>query len=281
MVTILLGITNLNSGRKDSHSMALKEEQRQADGNIFEGIISFRAIVLSDNKGFNDRKIKTVYYSAEKLQKNSHEFSYIKAKSHELGFNIEICPKEKIDSITVGTSHGGIAIECEDRTIPRISPDLIPEKGFFVLLDGIEDPYNFGYALRSMYAAGVDGVILNKRNWMNAAGIVCRSSAGASECLPMYIYDDPSDLLEFKSANYSIVCTDIDNSVSLYETSVPYPLLLVVGGEKRGISKKILEMADLIVRLDYARPFPAALSAASAASIICFEISRQRGTYQS
>lgn len=255
--------------------MAIKEEQRFISGNIFEGIISFRALLSAYNSDFNDRKITKVYYSREKLEKNAHEFSFIKAKSHELSFEIEICPHEKINEITVGTSHAGIAIECSERTIETLEAIRPKKDGFYVMLDGIEDPYNFGYALRSMYAAGVDGVILSKRNWMSAAGIVCRSSAGASEQMPMWVYEEYESLEIFRKYGYSIISTGIENSVSLYETEIKKPVLLVVGGEKRGISKKIMDMSDLTVRLDYAREFPAALSAASAASIICFEIFRQ------
>lgn len=257
--------------------MAIKEEQRFISGNIFEGIVSFRALLSAYHSEFNNRKITKVYYSREKLEKNAHEFSFIKAKSHEHSFEIEICPHEKIDEITVGTSHAGIAIECSDRSLPALESMKPIEKGFYVMLDGVEDPYNFGYALRSMYAAGVDGVVLSKRNWMSAAGIVCRSSAGASEQMPMWVCEDYESLGIFRQNGYSILCTGIENSVSLYENQVKKPLLLVVGGEKRGISKKVLEMSDLTVRLDYARDFPAALSAASAASIICFEIFRQTG----
>ena len=53
------------------------------------------------------------------------------------------------------------------------------------------------------------------------------------------------------------------------------PLLLVVGGEKRGIKKRLRPELDLIVRLDYGREFGEALSAASAASVLAFEALRQ------
>ena len=52
-------------------------------------------------------------------------------------------------------------------------------------------------------------------------------------------------------------------------------LFLIVGGERRGISAKLLALADQIVRLDYGRTFNGSLSAASAASILGYEILRQ------
>ena len=53
------------------------------------------------------------------------------------------------------------------------------------------------------------------------------------------------------------------------------PLLFVVGGEKRGISRSLLDVCDLTVRIDYARPFKGSLPAASAVSVIAFEILSQ------
>ena len=114
-------------------------------------------------------------------------------------------------------------------------------------------------------------------NWMTAAGVVCRASAGASETIAMYQCEGVDAAQIFKSKNYSVICSDIKNSVSAYETELKYPLFLIVGGEKRGISSELLGVCDKIVRLDYGREFKAALSAASAASILAFEIARQNG----
>ena len=61
----------------------------------------------------------------------------------------------------------------------------------------------------------------------------------------------------------------------LGECNLPLPILLIVGGEKRGISKAVLEMADVLVKIDYGRDFNASLSAASATTIFAYEIARQ------
>ena len=143
------------------------------------------------------------------------------------------------------------------------------------MIDGIEDPYNFGYALRTLYAAGADAVILTPRNWMSAAGVVCRASAGASELLPMFVSEPEDACRFFKSYGVRCVAAGIRNSVSAFDADLSLPLFLIVGGEKRGISAKTLELADSIVRLDYGREFRASLSAASAASVIAYEIFRQ------
>lgn len=248
----------------------MTEKEKLRSGCLFEGIVSFRAVVESGN-----RKIEKLYYDEEKLKRSAKEFGYLKAKSKERGFTIELRDRAALDEMAVGTNHGGLLFECGERELAPLAPGDLPEGGFFALLDGIEDPYNFGFALRSLYAAGVDGVLLPPRNWMTAAGIVCRSSAGASERMLLRTADPAAVPELFHTAGYRIVCADMKNAVPLYEANLRRPLLLIVGGEKRGIGAPLLSAADEIVRLEYGRDFPAALSAASAAAILGFEVLRQ------
>ena len=147
--------------------------------------------------------------------------------------------------------------------------------GFYVMIEGIEDPYNFGYSLRSLYAMGCSGVILTERNWMGAAGVVARSSAGASELFKIY-RSDPEDCIDvFKKRGYKVVLAHEDTDLLLGECEMKLPLLLIVGGEKRGISASIVKKADMLVRINYGREFKASLSAASATTMFSYEIMRQ------
>lgn len=252
-----------------------KEQDKFSDGLIFEGMTSISAVINSPS--VNDRKIVKVLYDASKSRSKAKELSYLRHKSNELGFSIEAVSADKINSITIGSSHGGIIAVCSDRRLPSLNEAQanIKSDGFYVMLEGIEDPYNFGYALRSLYAAGVDGIILSPRNWMGAAGIVARASAGASEMLPMFVASDASCVNVLKELGYKIICASIRNSVSIYDAEMKKPVFLIIGGEKRGISASLLEKADNIVRIDYASGFKGSLSAASSAAIIGFEIMHQ------
>lgn len=250
----------------------IKEESRFKDSTVFEGMTSIRAILnnLKENKS-DARKINKILIDKEKLKSRAKEIGYLKKMAELFEFEIEETTKEAIDSYSVGASHGGIIAFCSDKSYKTLESTDITDNGFYVMIEGIEDPYNFGYALRSIYASGVDGVILSERNWLSAAGVVCRSSAGASERLNVYIAND-SFIDTFKSKGYKIVCADIKNSISVYEADLKKPIFLIVGGEKRGISSSIIKQADQIVRIDYGRSFDAALSAASAATILAFEV---------
>lgn len=252
----------------------IKEESRFQNSTIFEGMTSIRAVLDNLKNGVhNSRQIEKILIDKAKQQSKSKEIGYLKKMSTLFDFEIELVDEEAINSYTVGTSHGGIIAFCGNRAYKAISSDNIVNNGFYVMIEGIEDPYNFGYALRSIYASGADGIILSERNWLSAAGVVCRSSAGASERLNVYIATDVFIDL-FKNNGYRVVCADIKNSVSVYDADLKKPILLIVGGEKRGISSSILKQADQIVRIDYGRQFDAALSAASASTILAFEVFR-------
>lgn len=260
----------------------MKEAEKLSLGEnlIFEGMTSIRAVIAAIESGESDRRIVRVYVAESRAKARAKELSYIKAMSYKYDFPILNVPDIEVDALAIGNNHGGLLLEATARTITPLTVEAvqsIPEnERYFVMLEGIEDPYNFGYALRSLYASGVSAVILSPRNWMSAAGIVCRASAGASEAVKTYVADSVSDCIAImRSHGIKIVSTDMKNSVSIYDADLKKPLFLAVGGERRGLSRELLTNSDVIVHLEYGRDFTAALSAASAASIAGFEVLRQ------
>jgi 23S rRNA (guanosine2251-2'-O)-methyltransferase len=189
----------------------------------------------------------------------------------------EFVSKDEFLSICDNPSAGGIAAVAGDRIYATLDEVLDQPNAYVVVLDGIEDPYNFGFTLRTLYAAGVDGVILPQRNFFSSDDIVVRSSAGASELLKIAVTDDlPSACKKAKEKGFMLISTDKnDKAKDLYKVSMKRPLCLVFGGEKRGISAAITEISDLTVKLKYPRECHFALSASSAVSIISFEVAKK------
>ena len=242
----------------------------QEGKTLFEGMVSLRALIACRR-----RKIYTVYYSETRREKYPKEYAYLCHRKEEGLFDLEICPKEEIDLMSNGKTHGGVLALCGDRAYTDICEGDIICNGFFVMTEGVEDPYNFGSALRSLYASGADGVILTSGIRSGADGIVCCSSAGASEQIPVYTGNAEKCAELFKEAGYKIICADLPDSVPVYDADLKRPLLLVIGGEKRGITRSVLQKSDAIVRIEYGREFGQSLTASSAASILAFEVFRQ------
>jgi 23S rRNA (guanosine2251-2'-O)-methyltransferase len=88
-----------------------------------------------------------------------------------------------------------------------------------------------------------------------------------------------------KSEKFKIYCIDKKapaNSKArvsdIFDMEFSDRLVFIIGGEKRGISKDFLNNADEIVRIPYAKKFPHSLAAQTAATIVAYEIHRQRNT---
>ncbi len=254
-----------------------KEEVKFQASTILEGMTSLRGLFAGKESGVNNRPIYRIVYDEQKAKKPFPELGYLRAMGEKFGFETEAVSAEYIQKTAIGQSHGGILAVCGVRDLPHLGEKttLLPENGWYAVLQGIEDPYNFGYALRSLYACGADGIILCERNWMSAAGVVARASAGASERFPVLIADPLEACDIFHAYGYRIVCADERSAALLPNTELKKPLLTVIGGERRGISRAMLEKADVTVRIPYGRPFAGALSAASATTILGYEILRQ------
>lgn len=246
----------------------------QDSQDVFEGIISVRSVFKGIDTKTSDRKLKALYFAESKIKGNGKLLGFLKARSYVYNYTLEIVSDEIINSYASGSSHGGIILLSEKRNFAQSFSEN-KSNGFYVLLEGIEDPYNLGYAIRSVYAAGADGVILPKHSPITAAGIVARSSAGASELCEIICTDNYQCIKDLKNSGYRLVCADMDAPLPAHLSNLKKPIILAIGGEKRGFSKNLTELSDMTVRLDYGREFDMALSAASAAAILSFEVTKQ------
>jgi len=244
---------------------------------IIEGKISVDAVLRS-----NYRKVLTIFYDVAKLQrkKNKKRESSLKQtleSANSKKVKIEAVDQKWFEKHAIGKTHGGIAAIVSERSYQKI-PELLKSKPcIFFFLDGIEDPYNLGYTIRSLYAAGIDGIVMRQRSWLDVEGIIIKSSAGTSELMPIALVEDLETTINFfKSKNYTIACTGKDESQSIYQSNLKPPLFIVIGGEKRGINRNFLDKADLRLNIPYKREFEGSLPLNSVAVIIGFEILRQR-----
>lgn len=244
--------------------------------DIIEGMTGISSVIHAIESGLSERKIIKILYNSDKRKSKYNELKYLDFKSRELGFELVPVSHTEIDGFAGGKTHGGFIAFCTRCEISKLSsPDQIKNNGFYIVLDGIEDPFNFAYAVRSVYAAGADGIIVPRYRFSEAGGTIVKGSAGTFELMEKYESEILSAIEIFKPKNYKIVSAGIRDSVSLYDADLTRPLLLIVGGEKRGISASVLERSDLIVRVDYGKTFRGSLTASSAATVLAFEVYRQ------
>ncbi len=239
---------------------------------VLEGLISVMAALRA-----NSRPIHAIYVRRDRHER---ELAGLIRDAKNANVPLERVSPDVLDRQAQGKSHGGvIALVGARRFVPLDA--LLGEnpRPLVVMLDGVEDPYNFGQAVRAFYAAGADGLVVRPRNWISAAGVVARASAGASELIPTAVSETAADAaVFFQSRGLTIACADKDRAVSIYDADLTAPLFLLVGGEKRGVTRSFADRADIRLRIPYGRRFAQALDTTSAAAVLAFEIMRQRGT---
>lgn len=208
------------------------------------------------------------FHAAEKRQ-----YEYIAQSKIPTNF----VSKNEFDELIDSSTTGGIAAEVGPRKFSTLDDILKTKNGYFTILDGIEDPFNFGYALRSLYAAGVDGVILPKRNFFTATETVVRASAGASELLQCCETENLAEACaKIKEKGIRLISTaKTEKAKDVFRTNFHRPICIVYGGEKRGISAEVMEQCDLTIKIKYPRNCHYSLPACSAISIISFEIAKK------
>ena len=257
-------------------------------GCILEGTISVEAAIR-----YESRKVELCYIDKAKVKKRDRKVLSLLKLLEQKNINTELCDRKIIDAFLsrndqdAGKSHGGVAAVCGERVfmpLEKLLQKTVEEQGFCCVLDGVEDPFNFGYSVRNLYAAGVSGIIIPQRNWLSASGVCARASAGATEMCPMAVMPEISSPEEhghfmdmLKDAGLFTVCaakTADCEEIFSYEPS--FPCALFIGGEKRGISPVFVEKADKIVCIPYFSDARFSLPTASTAAIFGFELGKHK-----
>ncbi|MEM7115747.1 MAG: RNA methyltransferase [Chloroflexota bacterium] len=235
-----------------------------------EGAIAVRAAIEAQS-----REVEAVYIRRGKWRR---EVGAVKKTAVSANIPVRMVDDAFISQHASGKSHGGVLAKVGPRRFVDLS-DLLTGSAspFIVMLDGIEDPFNFGQAVRTLYAAGVDGLVVRPRNWLTAVSVVARSSAGASERIPMAVAETAvAAATYFKAHGLAIACTSRENAVSLFDADLTQSLFLLIGGERRGITRSFLAESDLRLEIPYGRSFAQSLGTVASASVVSFELLRQR-----
>ncbi|NDJ75437.1 MAG: RNA methyltransferase, partial [Chloroflexi bacterium] len=237
---------------------------------ILEGYVSVRAALKA-----NSRDLHTIFIRHDKWDKG---VAWLERTATDAGIPVQRVDADVIDGHAGGKTHGGIvALAGPRRFVTLDEIGTATAAPFVAMIDGVEDPFNFGQAVRALYAAGCDGLVLRPRNWLSAASVVTRASAGASEWMPTAIAETVLDAAQyFRTRGLAVACAAKDRAVSIYDADLTAPLFLVIGGEKRGITRSFVEQADLRLAIPYGGDFDQSLGTAAATAVLAFEVLRQR-----
>ncbi len=223
---------------------------------IIEGAIAVKAAINN-----HKRTVSRVYIDRNKKTK---DFNYIRKLCRMNGIDVQEMETEGFRELLKGKTHGGIGAEASQR-----KEDGFGEGDIFYL-EGIEDPFNLGYAMRTLYALGVDNVLLGARDYTNMQDQLLKSSAGAYDCLNIRIVkDEIAELKGFREDGYRLYSLFRgEDSKDIFEFAFQEKAVYMLGGEKRGLKSEVLELADESLFIPYGNEFRNALNACAAVDVI-------------
>jgi 23S rRNA (guanosine2251-2'-O)-methyltransferase len=186
----------------------------------------------------------------------------------------------EIDREARGGRHQGVVADTVQGGALDVHDLLTQASGapLVVVLDGIEDPHNLGAILRTVDAAGADGVIRQSRRAAPLGGAAAKASAGAVSHVKIAdVVNIARALEELKEAGVWTVGLAGDASRTYDSIDFTLPTALVVGAEGSGLRRLVRERCDWLVHIPM-RGHVDSLNVSVAAGIALFEALRQRAS---
>ena len=202
--------------------------------------------------------------------------------AEQLSVPIRRVGDEELDRESGGSSHQGVIAEVSERKVYELH-DLIESAqqtppALIVVLDGIEDPHNFGAILRACDAVGSHGVVRQTRHAAPLSGAAGKASAGALAHVKIADVVNVARAVEdLKDAGIWTVGLAGDAPKRYDQVDFSLPTALVLGAEGAGLRRLVRERCDLVAAIPM-KGHVDSLNVSVAAGVVLFEALRQRHT---
>ena len=225
------------------------------------------------------RKVEKILIS-ENIR--SDKIAEIIGASKERGIRVEKASRQVFERhLGEGVNHQGVIAFASAGSYydsEKLFEEIVEkENSLCVVLDGIEDPRNFGAILRSAEGAGVDGIFIPERRAVGLTETVAKSSAGATEYVKVAKVTNVNRLIDnLKARNVWVIGTSGEANMAYADWDWKHSSALVLGSEGKGLHRLTAEKCDALVKIPMNGKIES-LNVSVAAGVILFEAVRQRG----
>lgn len=211
------------------------------------------------------------------LQSGAKELDAIRAAA--AGVPVEERSRGELDLLVGGVLHQGVVLDADPLPLLDMKAWLArvnARDATAVVLDGVEDPHNFGAIVRSAAAMGAAGVVFAKRRAAPLSPAALKSAAGAMEHIDLVeVVNLVRALEQLKADGFWLAALDADAPQTLWEADLSGRLALVIGSEGRGIRPLVARTCDFQVRIPLAGAITS-LNASVSAAVALAECLRRR-----
>ena len=210
----------------------------------------------------------------------SGTLSVILAKARDKGIVIKEVSPKKLDYLSGGAVHQGIAAIAAVKDYSTVEDifQTAEERGedpFILVLDELEDPHNLGAIIRTAECAGVHGIIISQRRSAGLTYSAGKSAAGAVEYVKVArVVNIPNTIDKLKERGVWVYGADMNGGLYT-DTNMTGPAALVIGNEGKGIGPLVRKKCDAMVSLPMFGKINS-LNASVAAGTLAYEVVRQR-----
>ena len=201
-------------------------------------------------------------------------------QARSLGVRVEFVDRSWLDRKAEGAHQGvlaqRLALEMADEKAFEAAWPELPGPRLVLALDGVQDPRNLGACLRSAGAAGVQAVLLPKRNSAPVNAAALKTAAGVAENLFLVSVTNLARRLDWlKSQGAWVTGAAGEAEAAYYEADLTGDTVMVMGGEEKGLKRLTREKCDQLVRIPMAEGVES-LNVSVATGVLLFEVVRQR-----
>ena len=152
---------------------------------------------------------------------------------------------------------------------------------FFLILDGIQDPQNFGALIRTALGCGVQGIIIPKDRAVGVTPVVIKASAGATAYLPIARVVNLATTIEaLKQEGIWVYGASGEAKEVIYDLDLEMDLAIVIGSEGKGIRPLVQKKCDRLFSIPMKGPV-SSFNASVSGAMVLYEVMRQRDRRQS
>jgi 23S rRNA (guanosine2251-2'-O)-methyltransferase len=200
------------------------------------------------------------------------------ALAKERGVRVKHVMPDVLDRESHRGVHQGVTADVEDAGSYTIADLVRGASGppLIVVLDGIEDPQNLGAILRTVDAAGADGVVVQSRRSAALAGAAMKASAGAAAHVRIAeVVNIARAVEELKESGVWTVGFAAEAPTTYDAIDFTLPSAIVLGAEGAGLRRLVRERCDLLAAIPMSGHV-GSLNVSVTAGIALFEAARQR-----
>ncbi|HVU05440.1 MAG TPA: RNA methyltransferase [Polyangiaceae bacterium] len=180
---------------------------------------------------------------------------------------VERAPRSTLDRLAAGALHQGAVAWAPALRIHESAEVLAGESFLILALDGVQDPQNFGAAIRSAVALGATAIVWAEHSSAPLTPATFRASAGAIEhatlCRVPSLVRFLDDAL---GQGARVIGLAADGTVALHREDLRGSTVLVVGSEHEGLARAVRKRCTSVARLTLRGPVES-LNASVAAAI--------------